>query len=266
VPFTLSHAVAVLPLTRGGRLVPAALVIGAWVPDLPYFVPGLGHSAWTHGATGPVSIDLVLGLLVLALWQQVLRRPLVDLSPAWLRDRLPPPRRLTGRSLGWAALSVVLGALTHVVWDTFSHPRRWGTTHVPVLTELRGGLPLYKWFQFGSGVLGLAGLAVWVALWARRTRPRPGASPLRAPLRLAAWLGATVVFLVAGTASAWSRLHAGAGIESAAVGFATASMGTTAAAVVLLCLGWPLLGPDGSGRRLRQAGGVGEGPAQRRQR
>jgi len=41
MPFTLAHPAAVLPLFRG-PLVPAALVVGAVAPDLPYFLRATG--------------------------------------------------------------------------------------------------------------------------------------------------------------------------------------------------------------------------------
>ena len=84
MPFTISHAAAVLPLATGrpGRvLVPAALVIGSMVPDLPYFIPPYRGGSWSHAASGPVTIDLVLGLVVLVVWQLLLYRPLVDFAP-----------------------------------------------------------------------------------------------------------------------------------------------------------------------------------------
>lgn len=172
MPFTVSHAVAVLPLATGrpGReLWPAALVIGSMVPDLPYFVPPHRGSNWSHAASGPVTIDLALGLLVFALWVLVLRRPLVDLAPRWLADRLPPPR--SPSAVGWvqAGVSVVIGALTHVVWDSFTHPRRWGTDHLATLNRGLGPLPAYEWLQYGSGVLGLLALTVWTVLWGAKS-------------------------------------------------------------------------------------------------
>jgi hypothetical protein len=238
VPFTLSHAVAVLPLARDRRLVPAALVIGSWVPDLPYFVPFLGGSGWTHAASGPVSVDLVLGLLVLVVWQLVLRRPLVDLAPVRLRLRVPPPRRIDRAYLLGSVVSVVLGAVTHVVWDTFTHRHRWGTTHLTLLSGVLGPLPVYKWLQLASGALGLLGLLVWMALWLRRTPSRPVPTRVRPAVRGLVWTGVcAVAVLVAGVVAATS-LAAGRSLEVAAFAAVTRSMGATAAAVVLVSLLW----------------------------
>jgi hypothetical protein len=238
MPFTLSHAVAVLPLTRSRRLVPAALVIGSWVPDLPYFVPLLGGSGRTHAASGPVTVDLLLGLMTLVLWQLVLRRPLVDLAPTGLRERVPPPRRLDARYAFEAALSVVLGAATHVLWDTFTHPDRWGTSHLTLLTEALGPLPIYKWLQFGSGVLGLLGLLLWVALWLRRTPPRPTSSQVSPKTRRAVGVGISAVAVLVGGLIAVTELNQGTSLEAAAFAAVTRSMGAAAAAIVLVGLVW----------------------------
>lgn len=241
MPFTLSHAVAVLPLATGRpgrRLVPAALIIGSWIPDLPYFVPPHRGSAWTHAASGPVTVDLVLGLALFVLWELVLRRPLTDLSPRWLRSRLPSANTLTARRWVAAAVSVVLGALTHVVWDTFTHRDRWGTTHLAGLTAAVGPLPLYKWFQFGSGVLGLAGLALWVAFWVRRTMPGADRPQVAPAVRTAAWVMLLVVFVVAATVAGLVRALTGQSLEATAVGMATTSIGAIGAATLAVGAAW----------------------------
>ena len=40
MPFTLAHPASVLPLRHAPQLRTAPLIIGAMVPDLPYFLPG----------------------------------------------------------------------------------------------------------------------------------------------------------------------------------------------------------------------------------
>ncbi len=76
-------------------------------------------------------------------------------------ERLPQPPGVAVRDLPWAALAVVLGALTHLVWDSFTHAGRWGVEVVPWLHTEHLGLPGYTWAQFASGLLGLAVLVIW---------------------------------------------------------------------------------------------------------
>jgi hypothetical protein len=238
----------VLPMLTGRpaqKLVPAALVIGSMIPDLPYFVPPhppfAGVSAdWTHAASGPVTIDLVLGLLAYAIWSLGLRRPLVDLAPRWWADRIREPRRLTARDAGWVGLSVIVGALTHVLWDTFTHPRRWGTTHLPALQVLLGGLPVYKWLQFGSGAIGLLVLAGWILLRLRKTDSQRRLRWLGGRTRTTVWAGLAATVVAGALIASIGSLRAGVSVESIAVGAVTGSISLVLCAVVLVSLAWQL--------------------------
>ena len=62
MPFTPSHAAAVLPFLRT-PLPASALVIGSVAPDLPYYLPV--DLPWdTHTASAVVTVDLLLGGLI----------------------------------------------------------------------------------------------------------------------------------------------------------------------------------------------------------
>ena len=173
MPFTVSHVVAVLPFTaRPLRrwFDPTALVIGAMVPDLPLFWPRVLSYSWSHEILlGPPTYDLVLGLVVFLGWTLLLRRPLTDLAPGPVRGRLPEPPPF--RAVRWwpVLVSLVLGAYTHVCWDTFTHAGRLGTAWFPGLETMVGPLPVFKWLQYGGGVLGLLVLAGWCLHWWQRT-------------------------------------------------------------------------------------------------
>jgi hypothetical protein len=232
----------VLPLAvgrPGRRLVPAALVIGSMVPDLPYFVPRLGGSGWTHAAYGPFTIDLVLGMAVLVVWHLVLYRPLCDFAPWCVSERLPERSELTGARWGWACVSVVIGALTHVVLDTFAHPGRLGTTQVGVLTSYLGPLPLYRWFQLGLGALGLIILLAWAGHWLARAPMRPVPTALTVVQRRLGWLLVLAVFMGSVLVLALRGLRLELSLEAAAFKVVTGSMGLTALAVLVICLAWP---------------------------
>ena len=264
MPFTVSHAAAVLPLAVGrpGRtLVPAALVIGSMVPDLPYFVPPYVGAGWTHAVSGPVTVDLAAGLALLAIWQFLLLRPLADFAPTWVGRRLPLPVPLRGARWWWAALSVVLGAYTHVLLDAFTHPGRWGTTRLDWLHVLVGPLPAFKWLQFGLGALGLLVLLVWTAVWLDEAEPRAALSTrLTSGQRAAAWLTVLGVFATSVVAIGASGLRDGRSVEEVAVGVATGSISLTAAVVICFCLVWQVDAWLDRGARQRPAQGAQRRP------
>ncbi len=197
MPFTPSHAVVALPFLRT-PLVPAAIAIGAMAPDLPLYVrfTPLGYAQTHSFAWLPLTAALALVLLVV--WRCALRPAAGELSPDWLAPRLPagwdagirPALRETFPSaLGilWLAISLALGVASHIAWDLVTHEGRAG---IAALDAAWGPLPVYKWLQHGSGVLGLAILAVWAILWLRRADAAAGPTRAEAPRSaLALWGG-----------------------------------------------------------------------------
>src|SRR5438105_7713510 len=80
MPFTLAHPAAILPLRGLRYLRTAPLIIGAMIPDLPYYVPArFGHfGPETHSVTGSFTTCMVLGYATLGC-VFLLRRPLTAL-------------------------------------------------------------------------------------------------------------------------------------------------------------------------------------------
>ncbi|MER5514897.1 DUF4184 family protein [Streptomyces sp. NPDC002763] len=195
MPFTLSHAAAVLPAVRGdgtgrGRLVPAVLVAGSFSPDLTYYaasaVPdAMEFGEFTHSFTGVFTVDVLFSWALVALWVLV-REPLVALLPRTRQGRLAAllrcgaPRARAGLSVTarWY-VSAVLGALTHVVWDAFTHHDRWGTRLIPAIGRHVAGVPLYTLLQYGTSAVAAAVLAVFVL---RALRRAPAGEPVGVPL------------------------------------------------------------------------------------
>jgi Domain of unknown function (DUF4184) len=177
VPFTASHAVAALPFLRT-PLPASALVIGSMTPDLPYYLP-LDQGVPTHTAGAVVTYDLLLGLVAWALWHGLLAAPALAAAPAGLRGRLTrvplgiAPRVVPVSRPAWVVTALVLAAGIHVLWDEFTHPRRWGAENIPALTEMWGPFPLHFWLQHLCGLAGAVVLLIWFVLWWRRTPAEP---------------------------------------------------------------------------------------------
>ncbi|MGW2346808.1 DUF4184 family protein [Streptomyces sp. NPDC001661] len=208
MPFTISHAAAVLPFVRRdgagrGPLVPALLVAGSFAPDLTYYaagvVPGgMEFGAFTHSFAGVLTVDVALALAVVAVWR-LIREPLLGLAPGRVRGRLAAllgPRPRTGWWPLWWYVSAAVGATTHVVWDAFTHPDRWGMRLFPVLGETFAGSPLYWYAQYAGSAAALAILAGYV-WWALRA-----AAPAPAPPTGEPWLGWLLITACACAAAA----------------------------------------------------------------
>ncbi len=134
-------------------------------PDLPLFVPFAPPYVDTHQLWAAASIDLVTGALLLTAWSVLLRPALVAIAPRGIRARLPSgaERSSLPRASMLLVASILLGSVTHVCWDTFTHPGRLGTRLLPVLDDRFGPLAIASWLQYVSSVAGLVLLLVWAA-------------------------------------------------------------------------------------------------------
>lgn len=178
MPFTIAHAAAVLPLQgRNSRLPLAALMIGAMSPDFAYFLPAGLDRASSHDFEGVFLFCLPAGLALWLLFTRLMERPTIELLPRAWRERVPrSDPSLSPRTLVFAALGVVLGALTHVAWDAFTHINTPVTNAIPFFqvelfaTDGRS-FRVYRLLQYLSSVFGLGALAWWA--WNLRRAPAP---------------------------------------------------------------------------------------------
>lgn len=175
MPFTLSHPLAVLPLRRSGLPV-SALVAGSMVPDLPLFARSGRGYALSHSFVGVVTLDVVMTMAVLGLWFALVRDAVVDLSPAAVRSRLPAHVRIAPRTWLLAVPAAAIGALTHVVWDAFTHAGRWGVDAIGWLQRDHLGIAGSRWAQDVSSLVGLVVLCA-AALSFLRSRPPSRTTP-----------------------------------------------------------------------------------------
>ncbi|WP_327261950.1 DUF4184 family protein [Streptomyces sp. NBC_01232] len=223
MPFTLSHAAAVLPAIRRtgrarGPLVASALVLGSFAPDTFYFTDAIvegvmKYGTFTHSLPGIFTLDALLTAVLVGFWL-LLREPLIALLPSRQRGRVhafvrgerwrerPRPAAL----VAWFYVSAVVGSLTHVVWDSFTHIDRWGTDALPALEEpLAFGLPLYSFLQYGTSAIAACAL-LWFTLTALRRLPA-GTAPASVPvLSRAEVRGALALLAVCVTAGITMRV------------------------------------------------------------
>ena len=204
MPVTIAHPIAAIPLRRPlGRMgVLPALVIGSIAPDVPFFLPFPLHRTVTHNLTGLIWFCLPVGAAAYLLFDRVLERPLRALMPEAVQRRLPPAGAVA-RPPAWSAavlLSVLAGAATHVLWDSFTHGGGAGVLFPALETRLFtvSGYTFYVFsvLQHASSLIGTLLMAAWLARW-YRAAPRT-AAPVAADLspRVRRWLLAAIGIVV----------------------------------------------------------------------
>lgn len=221
VPFTPSHLVAVLPFWPLRHWLPfAGLAIGAMVPDIASFFPVIDY-AQSHSPSGIFTTCLPIGVAIFFLFDSLMRRPLVALLPKWFQlridtnSRIPTSPQFRQHLFFYVGLAsaIAVGALTHQIWDAFTHKGRWGTDLIPSLNDsvpIAGyNVPGYKLFQYGSTVVGLPILALATMFLLRRSDATHPAQHLSARTRTAILLSLCILPLLVGAfaLSTQSTLH-----------------------------------------------------------
>ncbi len=168
MPFTLAHPAAVLSLRRVRHLRTVPLIIGAVVPDVPYYLPSR-IARWvpvTHAFVHSPTIDLLLGYVLLVVIF-LLQRPLTALLSARARALCLRALSHFQRSAEWAfaAPAIVLGVWSHLLWDSFTHTDGWMVHRVAALSAPLSFGPyngtVCHALQYLSSVVGLCVLVLW---------------------------------------------------------------------------------------------------------
>ena len=132
MPFPLAHPAAVLPLRR---FCPRyfnfpALVIGSLCPDVGYFFDAGNFShrflAGSFGFCLPVGLMLVL-MFYGGRW------PVVGILPASYRRLLLPLCQRPAGNPFLIVISLLIGAWTHILLDSITHPDNWLVQYLPGL-------------------------------------------------------------------------------------------------------------------------------------
>ena len=184
MPFTISHAALVLPFSRllaRWRLL-SAVVIGAMVPDFGLFFPWRFHRFETHSAVALVTFCLPVGMTTYWVFQYLIKTPVLEVLPEGAYARWRPfssPADLTSlRQWVLAACGILAGALTHLVWDAFTHENARGIRMIPWLEEPVVDIGNHhvagvRLMQDGSSLIGLVVVLVLVWYGLRRGSEHP---------------------------------------------------------------------------------------------
>src|ERR1700686_4747850 len=165
--------------------------------------PGITLRLQTHSLAALFTFCLPVGLASYWLTLLLIRPAVLEVVPdgAYLRLRAAHPPASIRQFSAWlyAGAALLLGAVTHLIWDAFTHENARGVRMFPLLTdygpEMAGHpLHLYRWLQYGSSLVGLAVVAGALILWLRHA-PAPAEAPRRriGLHERVVWLGAYVL-------------------------------------------------------------------------
>jgi hypothetical protein len=214
MPFTVSHAAAALPVHALIRRLPlAALMIGSMSPDFSFFMPFAPLRSSTHSIAGVFTFCLPVSLVIWFVFVRWMEHPTMALLPDEWREKLTPTGPITPRLVGLVAIGIVLGACTHLLWDSFTHSHTMMTSALPSLRERQpalGGAPVYHLLQVASSVFGLALLTLWFLNLRNRPMPKPPFDWSRADaaVKNGTRLVAATTLLFASTAAAFGYFEA----------------------------------------------------------
>ncbi|HEX6038810.1 DUF4184 family protein [Longimicrobium sp.] len=174
MPFTIAHAAAALPVRRAWRALPLdALVLGAMSPDFEYVLRLAVQGRYWHTPSGLLLASVPATLIAVRLWRALVRPALVPLLPAGMRPITRPSSSASAVLL--AAAAALAGAITHVLWDGFTHRTGWAVMRMPALLEpaspLGLSVPWYNVLQHASTLLGGTVLLIAFGGWMRRHPP-----------------------------------------------------------------------------------------------
>lgn len=173
MPFTLSHSAAVVPLLRSRNFSATGLIIGSMAPDFEYFFRMNVKGIYGHTLPGIFYFDLPVAFLLAFLFHGIAKKNLIDSLPYFLQSRFREARDCDFFSylkdhkmiFIWSA---ILGTVTHIIWDGFTHHKQFGVQALPMIYEGRTvgfmgvDYPLWYVLQHVSTYVGGAILIVYV--------------------------------------------------------------------------------------------------------
>ncbi|MGE7777177.1 DUF4184 family protein [Chitinophaga sp. NPDC101104] len=174
MPFTFSHPAIVLPLTLLPRRLASAtgLIVGSMAPDFEYFLRMKVQSEYSHTLWGLLLFCLPLGLVIAFLFHEWAKPALVNNFPGFLQVRSRPMAQYPWRKYfaeNWlvVCVSVLIGAVSHVLWDGCTHAHGFFVQAWPGLSvecDIAGrSIPVYKLLQHGSSLAGAVAIG-WVVM------------------------------------------------------------------------------------------------------
>lgn len=167
MPFTFSHPAIILPFLYFPNakkwFSATGLIIGSIIPDFEYFLRMKIQSDYSHTLLGLCWFDLSLGCFIAFLFHYFIRNTLIDYSPHFIKSRV-----IKIKEFDWiqhfkkkyfvVISSILLGAGSHLFWDSFTHHDAYFVNKISFLKEsimiFEMQIPVLKILQHSSTLIG----------------------------------------------------------------------------------------------------------------
>jgi hypothetical protein len=207
MPFTFAHPAAAMPFLRYKKhFCMEAMILGCMAPDYEYFLRGRPYGNYGHTLQGIMLFDLPLVVAVYFVGMRLVLPVIAPYLPYAFQSKRQRSRNGVRAALVFA-YSALIGVLTHIVWDSFTHVDGAVVKHVAMLATtitIHGfGIPMYKILQHGSTLVGLIVIA-WFLL--RRCR-RHGMVEISTPLRSKAVFWSMLIALAVLILMIWNAIN-----------------------------------------------------------
>jgi hypothetical protein len=175
MPFTAGHPAIILPFIRSRYFSATGLIIGSLSPDFEYFFKMSVNGMHSHTKAGLFYFDLPVTIILSLLFHQLVKGNLITNLPAFLQKRFQDTLRfnfLNYLKSNWGIflLSALLGAASHIFWDSFTHNNRFFVRQFSEIYQNSSvsfngaNYPLFYVLQQISTVVGLIVVILYIIL------------------------------------------------------------------------------------------------------
>lgn len=164
MPFTISHAAAIILVRKWKiRISSTGFIAGSMVPDFESFLLLRNSNKFSHTLPGIFLLALPLGILLCFWYHYFAKDYIFQILPLYYKNKVAKymsfnwsKYSLTNKLL--IVKSLLLGIISHLIWDDFTHENGFMVMHIPGLLyniEWLRYKPLFFVIQILSSVVGL---------------------------------------------------------------------------------------------------------------
>ena len=173
MPFTPGHPAIILPFVRSRFVSATGLVIGSMSPDFEYFFRMSVMGIHGHTKAGLFYFDIPVTAFLALVFHLIVKKNLIGNLPGFLQRRFQDTLNLDFLAYlrahwGIFLLSAMMGAASHILWDSFTHDNRFfvrlfSQVYDNTYVLFRGAnYPLFYVLQQISTAIGLGVVGLYI--------------------------------------------------------------------------------------------------------